>query len=420
MGSEILAIVMVVSLFVLILGGIPVPFALAVSGVVFGLIGFGTDLFNLIPMRIFGVATNYTMLAIPLFVFMGVLLEKSRLAERMLDVIGHLSGRKSGGMAIAIILVGILMGASTGIVAATVVTVGLISLPTLLRRNYDKRVACGTICASGTLGQIIPPSLVLILLSDISGSSVGSLFAAALIPGLMLGGLYLLYIWAKARLSPQSMPPIPQAERDAVPTGALLLDLLKVVLPPIALVFAVLGSIIGGVAAPTEAASMGALGALLLVLLSGRFSLSVLRETVYSTFKITGMTLFVLMMAQIFSLSFRGLGGDDLIDSLFEFLPGGVWGGLLFMMALLFVLGFFLDWIEISYIVLPLMLPFFQHAGGRRAHPGHLPRRHALHRHPGTGLEPGHGLPGHCHLAAHGDWLVNKKPGRPKPPRSRP
>ena len=363
MGSEILAIVMVVSLFVLILGGIPVPFALAVSGVVFGLIGFGTDLFNLIPMRIFGVATNYTMLAIPLFVFMGVLLEKSRLAERMLDVIGHLSGRKSGGMAIAIILVGILMGASTGIVAATVVTVGLISLPTLLRRNYDKRVACGTICASGTLGQIIPPSLVLILLSDISGSSVGSLFAAALIPGLMLGGLYLLYIWAKARLSPQSMPPIPQAERDAVPTGALLLDLLKVVLPPIALVFAVLGSIIGGVAAPTEAASMGALGALLLVLLSGRFSLSVLRETVYSTFKITGMTLFVLMMAQIFSLSFRGLGGDDLIDSLFEFLPGGVWGGLLFMMALLFVLGFFLDWIEISYIVLPLMLPFFQHAG---------------------------------------------------------
>ncbi|WP_455384834.1 TRAP transporter large permease [Acidihalobacter prosperus] len=363
MGSEILAIVMVVSLFALILGGIPVPFALAVSGVVFGLVGFGTDLFNLIPMRIFGVATNYTMLAIPLFVFMGVLLEKSRLAERMLDVIGHLSGRKSGGMAIAIVLVGILMGASTGIVAATVVTVGLISLPTLLRRNYDKRVACGTICASGTLGQIIPPSLVLILLSDISGNSVGSLFAAALIPGLMLGGLYLGYLWLKARLSPDSMPPIPQAERDAVPTGQLLLDLLKVVVPPIALVFAVLGSIIGGIAAPTEAASMGALGALLLVVLTGRFSPRVLRETVHSTFKITGMTLFVLMMAQIFSLSFRGLGGDDLIDALFEFLPGGVWGGLLFMMALLFVLGFFLDWIEISYIVLPLMLPFFQHAG---------------------------------------------------------
>ena len=265
----------------------------AVSGVVFGLIGFGTDLFKLIPMRIFGVATNYTMLAIPLFVFMGVLLEKSRLAERMLDVIGHLSGRKSGSMAIAIVLVGIPMGASTGIVAATVVTVGLISLPTLLRRNYDKSMAYGTICASGTLGQIIPPSLVLILLSDISGNSVGSLFAAALIPGLMLGGLYLAYIWIKARLSPQSMPPIPQAERDAVPIGALLLDLFKVVVPPIALVFAVLGSIIGGVAAPTEAASMGALRALLLVLLSGRFNL-------------------------------RVLGGGDLLDTLFEFLPGGI------------------------------------------------------------------------------------------------
>jgi len=363
MGMEVLAIIMVVSLFALILAGIPVPFALAVSGVVFGLVGFGTDLFNLIPMRIFGVATNYTLLAVPLFVFMGVLLEKSRLAERMLDVVGHLSGRRAGGMAIAIVMVGVLMGASTGIVAATVVTVGLISLPTLLRRNYDKRIACGTICASGTLGQIIPPSLVLILLSDISGSSVGSLFAAALIPGLMLGGMYLAYIWVTGMLSPHRMPPIPQDERDAVPTSKLLLDLLKVVLPPIALVFAVLGSIIGGVAAPTEAASMGALGALLLVALSGRLNFRVMRETVLSTFKITGMTLFVLMMAQIFSLSFRGLGGDELIDSLFEFLPGGVWGALIFMMVLIFLLGFFLDWIEISYIVLPLMLPFFVNSG---------------------------------------------------------
>lgn len=363
MGLEILAIIMVVALFALILAGIPVPFALAVSGIVFGLFGFGTDLFNLIPLRIFGVATNYTMLAIPLFIFMGVMLEKSRLAERMLDVIGHLSGKRSGGMAIAIVLVGVLMGASTGIVAATVVTVGLISLPTLLRRNYDKRLACGTICAAGTLGQIIPPSLVLIILSDISGTSIGSLFAGALIPGLMLSGLFLVYIWIMARLKPQSMPPIPQEERDAMPTSQMLLDLLKVVLPPIALVFAVLGSIIGGIAAPTEAASMGALGALLLVVLTGRYSFNVLRETVISTFKITGMTLFVMMMAQIFSLSFRGLGGDDLIDSLFAFLPGGVWGALIFMMVLLFFLGFFLDWIEISYIVLPLMLPFFQHAG---------------------------------------------------------
>jgi tripartite ATP-independent transporter DctM subunit len=363
MEQETLSVLMVIALFALILFGIPVPFALAASGIVFGLIGFGTDLFNLLPLRIYGVVTNYSMLAIPLFVFMGVLLEKSRLAERMLDVIGHLAGKRAGGMAFAIVLVGVLMGASTGIVAATVVTVGLITLPTLLRRNYDPRVACGTICASGTLGQIIPPSLVLILLSDITGTSVGTLFAAAMIPGLILAGLYLVYILVLGRLSPAMMPPIPSEERDEVSRAALMLDLLKVVVPPLALIVAVLGSIIGGVAAPTEAASMGALGAMLLVAVSGRMNKTVMREAVNSTFKITAMTLFVLMMAQVFSLSFRGLGGDDLIDQLFEFLPGGVWGGLMFMMVVLFVLGFFLDWIEITYIVLPLVLPFFQRSG---------------------------------------------------------
>jgi len=363
MTEEALAIAMVVTLFGMILGGIPVPFALAGSGILFGLIGFGPDLFSLLPLRMFGIATNYSLLAIPLFVFMGVLLEKSRMAERMLDVIGHLAGRRAGGMAMAIVFVGVLMGASTGIVAATVVTVGLITLPTLLRRDYDPRLACGTICASGTLGQIIPPSLVLILLADITGESIGTLFAAALIPGLMLGGLYFAYIILTAWRSPGKMPPIPEAERDGMSRGRLLLDLLKVVVPPMALVVAVLGSIIGGVAAPTEAASMGALGAILLVGLSGRLSFGVMRETVDSTFKITGMTLFVLMCAQVFSLSFRGLGGDDLIDQLFEFLPGGMWGGLIFMLLLLFVLGFFLDWIEISYIVLPLMLPFFHQQG---------------------------------------------------------
>jgi tripartite ATP-independent transporter DctM subunit len=363
MEQETLAVIMVIALFGLILFGIPVPFALAASGIVFGLIGFGTDLFHLLPLRIYGVATNYTMLAIPLFVFMGVLLEKSRLAERMLDVIGHLAGKRAGGMAFAIVLVGVLMGASTGIVAATVVTVGLISLPTLLRRNYDPRLACGTICASGTLGQIIPPSLVLILLSDITGTSVGTLFAAALVPGLILASLYLIYILTMGWLRPAAMPPIPYEEREVVTRGQLMLDLIKVVIPPLALIVAVLGSIIGGVAAPTEAASMGAIGALLLVAVSGRMSKTVLSEAVNSTFKITAMTLFVLMLAQVFSLSFRGLGGDDLIDQLFEFLPGGVWGGLMFTMALLFVLGFFLDWIEISYIVLPLVLPFFTRAG---------------------------------------------------------
>ena len=363
MAEESLAVLMVIALFGLILGGIPVPFALAASGVLFGVVGFGFDLFNLLPLRLFGVATNYSLLAIPLFVFMGVMLEKSRMAERMLDVIGHLAGKRAGGMAMAIVFVGVLMGASTGIVAATVVTVGLITLPTLLRRDYNPRLACGTICASGTLGQIIPPSLVLILLADVTGESVGTLFAAALVPGLMLGLLYFAYLIFMAWQRPTTMPPIPEDERDEVNKTQLLLDLFKVVVPPLLLVVAVLGSIIGGVAAPTEAASMGALGALILVTVTKRMSFRVLRETMDSTFKITGMTLFVLMTAQVFSLSFRGLGGDDLIDQLFAFLPGGMWGGLIFMMLLLFFLGFFLDWIEITYIVLPLLLPFMMSQG---------------------------------------------------------
>ncbi|OHV08714.1 TRAP transporter large permease [Kushneria phosphatilytica] len=363
MGIELLSVWMVVALFALLLIGIPVPFALASSGIVFGIVGFGPALFGLLPLRVFGVVTNYTLLAIPLFVFMGVMLEKSRLAERMLEVIGHVAGQRPGGMAMAIVIVGVLMGASTGIVAATVVTVGLISLPTLLARHYSKSLACGTICAAGTLGQIIPPSLVLIVLSDISGESVGTLFAGALIPGLLLSGLYVLYLVAMAWRRPERMPPIDAEERAGVSTGTLMLDLVKVVAPPLALIVLVLGSIIGGIAAPTEAASMGAIGAILLVACTGRLNLSVMSETVISTFKITGMTMFVLIAAQVFSLAFRGLGGDRLIDSLFEFLPGGVWGGIIFMMALIFLLGFFLDWIEISYIVLPLLLPYFQAQG---------------------------------------------------------
>lgn len=323
MPIEYLALVMVGSLFLLLLIGVPVPFALAAAGLSFGSFGAGLSLFNLLPLRIYGVVTNYTLLAIPLFVFMGVMLEKSRLAERMLEVIGHLAGARPGGMALAIIAFGVLMGASTGIVAATVVTVGLISLPTLMARGYDKALSCGTICASGTLGQIIPPSLVLIILSDISGVSVGTLFAGALIPSLMLAGLYLLYLFVLARRRPNTMPPIAAEERALVSTQRLLIDLAKVVLPPIALIILVLGSIIGGVAAPTEAASMGALGAILLVLVSGRMTYTVMRETVISTFKVTGMTLFVLIAAQVFSLAFRGLGGDVLVDSLFNLLPGG-------------------------------------------------------------------------------------------------
>lgn len=362
MAPEVLAILMVGSLLALILAGIPVAFAIGAAGMAFGLVGFGTDLFQLLPARIFGVATSYTLLAIPLFVFMGVLLEKSRLAENMLDVMGHLAGRTAGGMAVGIVLVGVLMGASTGIVGATVVTVGLITLPVLLRRRYHVPTACGTICASGTLGQIIPPSLVLILLADITGESIGTLYAAALVPGLMLAGLYVGYLLLLGRVRPDLVPPIDEAERHALPRRELFRQLVRTLLPPLLLILAVLGSIIGGIAAPTEAASMGALGALLVTGAAGQLNRVVLRDTMQTTLKITGMIMFILMTAQIFSLAFRGLDGERVIEAVFQLVPGGTTGAVVFLMAVLFVLGCFLEWIEISYIALPLMLPFLQAA----------------------------------------------------------
>jgi tripartite ATP-independent transporter DctM subunit len=358
-GTEILAVLMLVGFFALLMAGVPVALTLATTGFVFGFLGFGPVLFNLVPARIYGVVTNYLWLAIPLFVFMGVMLEKSRLAEDLLDVVGHLAGGLRGGMALGIIGVGVLMGATTGIVGATVITLGLLTLPTLMRRGYSPGVACGAICASGTLGQIIPPSLILILLSDILQLSVGTLFAAAVMPGLLLAGLYCTYIVVLGMLRPDIMPPVPKAERDAMPRAELWVRFVKVVLPPLLLVVAVLGSIIGGIAAPTEAASMGALGSILVTLFAGRLSLKVLRETIEATTKITAMVMFILICAQVFSLAFRGLRGEDLINDLFQFLPGGVAADIWFLMLLIFILGFFIEWIEISYIAVPLFLPVF-------------------------------------------------------------
>ena len=358
-GTELLAILMLVAFFGMLLAGIPVALVLATSGFVFGILGFGTGLFNLVPARIYGVVTNYLWLAIPLFVFMGVMLEKSRLAEDLLDVVGHLAGGLKGGMALGIIGVGVLMGATTGIVGATVITLGLLTLPTLLRRGYDPGVACGAICASGTLGQILPPSLILILLSDILQLSVGTLFAAAVMPGMMLAAIYCVYIVILGMIRPESVPAIPQQERDDMPRRELWLKFFKVVLPPLALVLSVLGSIIAGIAAPTEAASMGALGAILVTWTAGRMSFSVLKDTVQTTTKISAMVMFILICAQVFALAFRGLHGEDLINDLFAFLPGGVNSDIWFLMALIFVLGFFIEWIEISYIAVPLFLPVF-------------------------------------------------------------
>ena len=359
MEGEILAILMALGFFVLLFIGFPVAIALAASGLLFGYLGFGMGLFNLLPLRIYGLMENYTLLAIPLFVFMGVMLERSRIAEELLDVIGHAAGALRGGMGLSIILVGVLMGASTGIVGATVVTLGLLTLPVFLRRGYSKSLACGTICASGTLGQIIPPSLVLILLADIMGVGLGTLFAAAMLPGLLLAGLYATYMLLLGWLRPDMAPAIPAEERALMSRGELLVKIFKVVLPPISLIFAVLGSIIGGVAAPTEAASMGALGSILIAAIAGRLDRRVLRETVQNTLRISAMVFFILICAQAFSLAFRGLNGEVLIKDLFKLVPGGVTADIIFMLVLLFILGFFMEWIEICYIVLPLFLPIF-------------------------------------------------------------
>ncbi len=359
MEGEILAILMALGFFVLLFVGFPVAIALAASGLLFGYFGFGMGLFNLLPQRIFGLMENYTLLAIPLFVFMGVMLERSRIAEELLDVIGHAAGGLRGGMGLSIILVGVLMGASTGIVGATVVTLGLLTLPVFIRRGYSKSLACGTICASGTLGQIIPPSLVLILLADIMGIGLGTLFAAAMLPGLLLAGLYAAYMLLLGWLRPDMAPAIPVEERALMSRRELLVKVFKVVLPPISLIFAVLGSIIGGIAAPTEAASMGALGSILIAAMAGRLDRRVLKETVQNTLRISAMVFFILICAQAFSLAFRGLEGEVLIEAMFKLVPGGVTADVIFMLVLLFFLGFFLEWIEICYIVLPLFLPIF-------------------------------------------------------------
>ena len=357
------ALMMLGGFFALLMIGIPVAISLATVGLLFGYLGFGDSLFSLLPARMYGIVSGYQWMAIPLFVFMGVMLEKSRLADDLLDVMGHIAGGVKGGMGVGIVLFGVLMGATTGIVGATIITLGLLTLPTLIKRGYNKSVASGIICASGTLGQIIPPSLILILLSDIMQLSVGTLFAAAVGPGLLLAGIYIAYILVMGVIKPESMPPIPAAEREALPRLALWLRIVKVLLPPILLVVAVLGSIVGGIAAPTEAASMGAVGAVIIAAISGRFSWKTLQETALDTSKITSMMMFILMLAQVFALSFRGLHGEELIEGMFAALPGGVNTAIWFMLLIIFVLGFFIEWIEISYIAVPLFLPILLNMG---------------------------------------------------------
>ena len=380
-----MVVLMALGLFVAVglalMAGYPVAFTLAGIALLFAAIGTLTGTFDPVfleafPNRVFGIMTNETLIAVPVFVFMGVMLERSKLADQLLQSLAQIMRSTPGGLGIAVVVVGAMMAASTGIVGATVVTMGLISLPTMLRKGYDPAVSTGTICAAGTLGQIIPPSIVLVMLADVLSNayqqaqlqmgiyspetvSVGELFAGALVPGLVLVGLYLLYIMILARLRPTLMPPDTRDDEERVGIGRLLL----LASGPLLLIVAVLGSILKGIATPTEAASVGAVGAMLLALLGGHLNLETLKAVVYRTTKVTAMVFMILVGASLFSLVFRGLGGDEMISEFLTGLPGGVVTAMVLVMLVMFLLGFVLDFIEITFVVVPIVGPVLMAMG---------------------------------------------------------
>lgn len=358
---EIVAPLMFLGLVAFLLLGYPVAFALAANGLLFAAIGIANGLFDssllqALPERVYGIVANPTLLAIPFFAFMGLILERSGMAEDLLDTIGQLFGSLKGGLAYAVILVGGLLAATTGVVAATVIAMGLISLPVMLRYGYDKRLASGVIAASGTLAQIIPPSLVLIVLADQLGASVGDMYKGALLPGLGLIVLYLLYVFAITVFRPAAAPAMPASART-LRGSALLLRVATTLVPPLVLIFLVLGTIFIGVATPTEGGAMGAAGALLLAWARGRLSRLQLTQAMDSTTRLTTFVIFILIGSTIFTLVFRGLDGDVWVENLFSHLPGGVLGFLIAVNLMVFVLAFFLDFFEIAFIVVPLIAP---------------------------------------------------------------
>ncbi len=371
---EWMALLLFVSVCIVLLFGFPVAFSLAGTSLIFAAIGFGVGAFDAsylgaLPSRLYGILSNTTLLAVPLFVFMGIVLEKSKIAENLLIAMSDLLWRFKSGMAVSVVIVGMLLAASTGIVGATVVTMGLLSLPTMLQRGYSPSFATGTICATGTLGQIIPPSIALVLLGDVLSSayqqaqlnmgifvpesvSVGDLFVGALIPGLVLVVLYLVYVLLTSWFSKTAIPAkLDDANRPDNPGlwGALL--------PPLLLIIVVLGSILSGYATPTEAAGVGATGALLLALVKGRLTFDMIKDVTMETTKVTSMVFMILIGASIFSLVFRGFGGETLIHEFLTGLPGGVFGAMLIVMLVVFVLGFILDFIEITFVVVPIVAP---------------------------------------------------------------
>lgn len=439
--NEILDVLLFLTLCGAIIMGFPVAFTLAGVSLLFALIGSSLGVFNFsilgaFPQRIFGIMTNQVLIAVPLFIFMGVMLERSKVAEQLLESMSLVFGRLRGGLSYSVCIVGALLAASTGIVGATVVTMGLLALPTMLKRGYDPKMACGTITAVGTLGQIIPPSIVLILLGEVLSTayqsaqltqgvfapetiSVGDLFAGALIPGLVLVGMYLIYQIGTAIIKPASMPAAFREELPDGHTAALWRHLLEALVPPLILIVAVLGSILGGIATPTEAASVGAIGAILLagyrlepdrpwpiligslgfiilLILTASFDLrirravispaemfwigvaalvtmvtawglvvaiirglrhKILKEVVYASAQLTSMVFLILIGAALFTVVFRGLGGDETVQAFLEAVPGGIFGAMIVVMAVMFLLGFFLDFIEITLVVVPIVAP---------------------------------------------------------------
>lgn len=371
--AEFLPLLMFIAVCLCLLAGYPVAFTLSGVALVFAAIGTATGFFDLaylhaLPNRLYGTMMNTTLIAVPLFVFMGVMLEKTRLAEDLLDNMSRLCGSMRGGLGISVVLVGALLAASTGIVGATVVTMGLMSLPTMLKKGYSPALATGTICATGTLGQIIPPSIVLVLLGDILSTayqqaqlkmgiyapetlSIGDLFIGAIIPGLLLVAMYIAYIYGYAILKPEQAPAETGLDKPR------LKELLQSLFPPILLILAVLGSIISGAATPTEAAGVGALGSTLLAIAKGQFSVARLKEVMTSTMEVTAMVFMILIGAAVFSLVFRGFGGEELVAELLSQIPGGVFGAMLAVMLVIFVLGFILDFIEITFVVVPIIAP---------------------------------------------------------------
>ena len=374
---EYMPLYLFATVFALLLTGYPVAFTLAGTALIFTVIGEMTGTFDpafleALPNRLYGIIGNQILMAVPLFVFMGVMLERSLIAEELLTTMSRLFGKLRGGLGISVILVGMLLAASTGIVGTTVVTMGLLSLPTMLKQGYNPKISTGLICASGTLGQIIPPSIVLVLLGDVLSNayqqaqldmgifspetiSVGDLFVGALIPGLLLVTLYILYIAGVALFNKDAMPAAKEliAEDDA----SLWRDVIKSLIPPLALILAVLGSIIAGLATPTEAAAIGAVGAMLLALSKNMLNLVTLREVVRSTTRVSCMVFMILIGAALFSLVFRGFEGDELIQEMLSDLSGGKYHALFVVMFVMFLLGFILDFIEITFVIVPIVGP---------------------------------------------------------------